>query len=88
LRTVLGTGCFTNKAIQISRQRENSTPRIPIWRYHKEKQNVIGNYIIDHCGIDADRGDSGLAKQQIVGLRPERRARAGIGHPAHPVAAG
>jgi len=55
---------------------------------NKEKQNVIGNDSIDHCGVDADRRDSYLATQQGVGLWPEWSARAGIDNPAHSVTAG
>ena len=54
----------------------------------KEKRNVIGNYSIDHCGVDADRRDSDLATQQGMGLWTERRARTGIGHTYHSVAVG
>ena len=56
--------------------------------FYKEKRNVIGNYSINHSGVDADRRDPNLATQQIVGLWPERRAWAGIDHSGHSVAAG
>jgi hypothetical protein len=52
------------------------------------EQNVIGNHSIDHCDFNAGRGNSYLAAQQVVGLWPERRARDGIDHPAHSIAAG
>ena len=48
----------------------------------------VGTILIDHGGVDADRCDSNLATQQVVGLWPERRHRAGIDHPVDSVADG
>uniref|UniRef100_E6QT80 Uncharacterized protein n=1 Tax=mine drainage metagenome TaxID=410659 RepID=E6QT80_9ZZZZ len=54
-----------------------------IHNINKEKQNVTGNYFIDHCGVDAYRCISYLATQQIMGLWPERRGRTNIAYPDH-----
>ena len=61
---------------------------ILFWQRNKEKQNVSGNYSIDHRGVDANRCNPGLAAQQGLGLWPKRRYRADIDYPDYSVFAG
>lgn len=55
---------------------------------HKEKQNVFGNYSVDHSGVDAGWCDTKLAAQQELGLWPEWRTRFDIDHRDRSVADG
>jgi hypothetical protein len=47
------------------------------------EQNVDRNHSANHSGVNADRCDSKLAAQQIVGLWTERWSRAGLDYIDH-----
>ena len=48
----------------------------------KNKEECNGNHHFSHRRTGADRGDSRLAAQPQLGLRPKRRTRAGFNHSA------
>jgi len=52
------------------------------------ERNVDRNHSTDYSCVNAGRRNSELAAQQIVGLWPERRDRAGLAYPDHSVADG
>jgi hypothetical protein len=52
------------------------------------EQNVDRNHSANHSGVNADRCDSKLAAQQIVGLWAERWSRADLDYIDHTVADG
>ena len=52
------------------------------------ERNVFGNDSTHHSGVNADRRNTELAAQQVVGLWAERRSRPGIAYRDHTVADG